>query len=215
MADQGEGRRRRRRARSTLMAWIFLAVAAGLLGLFMLQASEFTEFTAEKIDAPTKADAAPPKQSATVTGSAVSGFDKDNLPYSITAATAVQDDKNSSLVVMDDVSGTLRKPDGRELGLSAKEGRFNVKTKALDLSGDVALTLQSRFRATMDKAEVGVEDRTLSSDAGVHVTFEGGEIRSEGIDITDSGSRVLFRNGVKASFSATDEAKSSKDNLQQ
>ena len=42
----------------------------------------------------------------------------------------------------------------------------------------------------------------LTSDAAVDVSFANGSVRSNGIEISGGGTRILFLKGVKATFNA-------------
>ena len=54
----------------------------------------------------------------------------------------------------------------------------------------------------MDKANIVVEEKRLVSNSPVAVTFSGGTVNANGMQITDDGARILFLNGVKARFDA-------------
>ena len=71
-----------------------------------------------------------------------------------------------------------------------------------DFAGNVLLEQKDRFKARMDRANVVVEQKRLTSDGPVAVDFGTGTVNANGLQITDDGRRILFLNGVKARFDA-------------
>ncbi len=219
------------------MVWLFLLAAAGVFAVFLIQASGFDIETAINPQPAARiapvAPAAPiatPKQALqqerfAVQGSEVAGFDDDQQPYNIAAEEASQDKQQPNLVHMRQVTGLLRRSDGRTMDVTARTGLFNSRDKSLRLSGDVIIKLTDTFTASMDIADVDVKQKTLTSQSEILVVMEGGEIRSTGIDVTNNGEHVTFKARVRAVFesaatqdspaSATVETTSSKGNLQQ
>ena len=210
------------------MVWLFMLAAAGVFGVFLIQASGFDIDTA--LNSQPTAPVATPKQASeqerfAVQGSEVAGFDDDQQPYNIAAAEARQDKQQPNLVHMRQVTGLLKRSDGRAMDVTAKTGLFNSRDKSLRLSGDVIIRLADTFTANMDTADVDVKQKTLASQSDVVVVMDGGVIRSTGIDVTNNGEHVTFKSRVRAVFetaatqdspaSATVETTSAKGNLQQ
>jgi hypothetical protein len=233
--DAGPVTRRRRRKAPVLMAWAMLLVAAAVFGVFIYQASGFggdeqsfvTPPQAAATDQPGtgKGDAAEDKERFAVAGSEVGGFDDEKQPYTISAELARQDKEQPNLVHMKEVSGLLRRTDGRQMNVTAATGLFNTRDKTLTLDGNVAIVLQDTFTASMAVANVDVQKKALRSDADVLVELEGGQIFSTGIEVSDNGAHVIFRSRVRAMFedpglagtagAVQTGAASSKGNLQQ
>lgn len=219
---------RRRRRGPAIMVWLFVLAAAGVFGVFLMQASGFD---IETVTSPEPAaPVATPKQASeqerfAVQGSEVAGFDNDQQPYKIAALEANQDKEQPNLVHMRQVTGLLRRTDGRAMDVTAKTGLFNSRDKSLRLSGDVSIKLADSFTANMDTADIDVTRKALTSQAEIVVIMDGGVIRSTGVDVTNNGEHVTFKARVRAIFnsSATQdnppatqvETSSSKGNLQQ
>lgn len=228
---------RRKKRGSAIMVWLFLAMAGGVLGVFMLQASGFdiedlASIPEQPSQAPTNTTGKqePAKnESFAVQGSDVSGFDDDSQPYRISAVEAKQDTSLPNLVHMRTVTGLLRRPDGKAMDVSANNAIFDSKEKSLLLSGQVTIKLADTFVARMESASVDVKKKGLTSDDDVVVVLDGdgGLITSSGIDVMDNGAEVIFRTNVRATFQSggTDDntvakqsdppASNAKGNLQQ
>jgi hypothetical protein len=52
----------------------------------------------------------------------------------------------------------------------------------------------------MEKAAVTVADKVLKSSVPVTVTMDRSTIKSNGLEISNDGKRIMFFNGVKARF---------------
>ena len=145
--------------------------------------------------------------------------------YKIAAVEANQDKKQPNLVHLRQVTGLLRRTDGRAMDVTANTGLFNSKNKSLRLSGDVSIKLADTFTANMDTADIDVKQKTLTSQAEIVVVMDGGVIRSTGVDVTNNGEHVTFKTRVRAIFNSAAtqtgppatqvETSSSKGNLQQ
>lgn len=208
--DAGPVAPRKRRKAPMLMAWAMLLLAAAVFGVFIYQASGFgddghsfapaPQTTAKDQPDASKGDAATEKERFAVAGSEVGGFDDEKQPYTISAELARQDKEQPNLVHMKEVSGLLRRTDGRQMNVTAATGLFDTSDKTLTLDGNVAIVLQNTFTASMAVANVDVHKKALTSDADVLVELEGGKIFSTGIEVSDNGAHVLFRSRVRAMF---------------
>lgn len=175
-----------------------MAAGVGFVLLFLLQAGLYQALAPGD---PPPVTVPPNPDQITATDSTVNGLDKENQPYEVRAVRGWQDEAIPSLVHMETVDGSFRRATGAEYTLNAKTGHYDTKVKELDLEGNVTIVEKDRFTATMEKAHVVVEDKTLTSDVPVDVQFADGSIRANGLQITDDGRRILFLNGVKARFS--------------
>ncbi len=201
---------RRRRRGPAMMAWGMLALALAVFGVFMYQASGFgaqeesllgdAARQAPATTSPVESGGKGEQERFAIAGSEVGGFDNDQQPYSIAAVSARQDSTTPNLVHMDQVSGVLRRKDGRKMDVTANSGLFDSREKSLALQGNVTIVLADTFTAHMTAAQVDVRKKSLQSEADVLVELGSGTIFSTGVMVEDNGARVLFRSNVKASF---------------
>jgi lipopolysaccharide export system protein LptC len=193
-----------RRARlAPLLSWFMIAVALGLVVVFMVQSGMFSALLPKSQRAPI--DVAMPEQ---ITGekSRIAGFDREQQPYEITAQKGYQDKSNANLAHLETVVGNFSKKTGQSYQLLSNSGLFDSKTKQLDLQGEVKIVQAGHFTATMDKAHVNVQTKDLDSDVPVVVEMATGTIQANGMKISNDGKNIVFLNGVKARF----ESKSTK-----
>lgn len=181
-----------------ILAWVAGGLTLVVLAAFFVQAGRFHSL----VPAEEPAGKAPPPQQITAARSTISGLDRESQPYRIDAASAVQDADRPHVVHLQTVGGELKKGTGEILALSANAGLYDTKAKTLDLSGDVRVDSKNRFTANLEQATVVVEEKRMNSASPVVVTFDGGTIRANGVEITDDGNRILFTGGVRTSFRA-------------
>jgi lipopolysaccharide export system protein LptC len=181
------------------MSWFAGALGLGVVLAFLVQAGLFTALLPEGPDAP------PPQtrpDQISATQSTVTGMDREQQPYEVTARRGWQDEATPSIVHLEGPEGRFRRAAGTEYMISAETGLYDTETRKLNLSGNVLLEQKDRFTARMDRANVVVEEKRLVSEGPVAVTFGSGTVNANGMQITDDGRRILFLNGVKARFDA-------------
>jgi lipopolysaccharide export system protein LptC len=183
--------------RARVVSWALFGLAAALAAVFVVHIARF------EATAPSRPDTeatAPVSNQIVVTRSTLTGFDDDRLPYSVTAASAVQDTAEPNRVHLEMVAAELHRRSGDVLGLAARTALYDSKTEVLQLVGDVTLVTAGRFVARMARAEVTLSDKRLRSQSPVDVTFDRGEITAGGLEITDDGNRVVFLNRARVTF---------------
>ena len=194
-AQRALGRARLARA----LSWLAAALGVGFVAAFFVQAGLFSALLPGEAPPPPQ----PRPDQITASQSTVTGKDRQNLPYEVKAARGWQDEAVPSLVHLEGPEGRFRRAGGgADYTIRAETGLYDTRTRTLDLSGNVVLEQQGRFRAMMDKAGIVVEEKRLSSGGAVAVTFGTGTVTANGLQITDDGQRILFLNGVKARFDA-------------
>lgn len=190
-------RARRRASASQWLAWVALAAAAGLGLTFALQLGVFdavapkTDVVLAPVETPNQISGGPSK---------ISGFDKNKLPFEITAQRGVQDAAVQSLIHLEQVESAFARPSGATLTITSNGAAYETKVKSLELQGNVVFAEGTRFRAHMEKASVNMDDQTLTSKSPVSVDIIGGTITADSLSISPNGERILFKGGVKARF---------------
>jgi LPS export ABC transporter protein LptC len=187
-------------ARSSIVrmaSWLALGCTLLLAFIFVYQIGTFE---ALRPAASSQQSEGPTADQITVSSSKVTGFDRHDQPFSIEAQAAAQDKVNPHLVHLEEVSGALKRASGETLSLRSASALYDADAKILRLNGKVRLVSGDRFVADMGRAEVTLKEKRFRSEVPVAVTFDRGEVTAKGMDITDDGNRILFFNGVKATF---------------
>jgi LPS export ABC transporter protein LptC len=179
-----------------------LSIAAGAIGLgfmllFMFQSGFFSALLPTSKKAPVVVER--PEQ---ITGeqSRIVGFDKNQLPYEITAVTGYQDKTNSDLAHLQTVVGKFKKKTGETIEMLSNTALYDSKSRQLDMQGNVTIRRQGDYTATMDNARVDVETKDLVSNVPVVVETATGTVYANGMKISNDGKTIVFLNGVKARF---------------
>jgi LPS export ABC transporter protein LptC len=179
-----------------------LSIAAGAIGLgfmllFMFQSGFFPALLPTSKKAPVVVER--PEQ---ITGeqSRIVGFDKNQLPYEITAVTGYQDKTNSDLAHLQTVVGKFKKKTGETIEMLSNTALYDSKSRQLDMQGNVTIRRQGDYTATMDNARVDVETKDLVSNVPVVVETATGTVHANGMKISNDGKTIVFLNGVKARF---------------
>jgi lipopolysaccharide export system protein LptC len=189
----------RRAGLAQAASWLAAGLGAAFVVAFLVQAGMFTALLPEESQPPPQTR--PDQISATA--STVTGIDREKQPYEVTARRGWQDEATPNLVHLEGPEGRFRRAAGTEYTITAETGLYDTEAKRLDLAGNVVLEQKDRFKARMEKANVVVEEKRLVSDSPVAVSFGAGTVSANGMQITDDGARILFLNGVKARFDAT------------
>jgi lipopolysaccharide export system protein LptC len=188
---------RRRSSLSGLFGGVALVGALALLATFLWQAGALAPPAPQDIK--TEEVVAKPDQ-ITAEKASISGRDKNDRPYTINAVSGEQDKTIDTLLLMNSVTGAFERPSGAKLDVASKTGQYDTKSKALELSGDVVFSEGERFKATMAKAAINTDDQSLVSQSPVKVDMQGTLIEAESLTVTENGTRILFKGGVKAKF---------------
>ncbi len=183
---------------------VALVFIIGLTAAFLWQTGAFRiPATTEKPAAP---EIAKPDQ-ATASTTTYSGVDDQNRPFAINAAAVEQSKTDKNLVHMQIVDGTFQRPSGQGLSVKAPTAHYRVDTKALQLEGGVTFLEPGRMTAQMERAEVDVKTLTLTSNSPVEVDMQGTRISAQSLTVTQNGTRIHFKGGVKARFMTKPAAK--------
>lgn len=183
-------------------SWAAVGLTALLAGLFVVQIGSFE---ALKPPSPGLEAAGVRADRVSVEGSTITGFDKDDQPYSVSAEGAAQDASDPSLVHLRRVNAAMQRASGEALRLEAGAALYNRETETLDLDGTVKLISSDRFIADMPRARVTLRDKRFRSEDSVSVALDNGTIAANGLEITEDGDRIVFFNGVKATFRPKDQ----------
>ena len=191
---------RRAKSRSSLSGTFGLVAvvgAIGILGLFVWQAGVLAPPAPQEIKTN---DVVEKPEQITSQNASISGRDKDNLPFEIHAKSGEQDKELAHIVHMQTVTSVFERPTGSKLDVSSDTGRYDRKTKGLELEGNVVFSEATKFRAVMQKASIDTENQSLASQSPVKVDMQGTLIEADSLTVTAGGTRLLFKGGVKAHF---------------
>jgi lipopolysaccharide export system protein LptC len=132
----------------------------------------------------------------TMQNPSLSGFNEDGTGYQVTAAKALQDVTNPRTVTLESVDGTMTKPDGSKVRVTADNGVFDSEEQWLELSNNIVVATDKGDHAYLNAARVDMKAGTIVSDEPVRAKANSGSIRAKSMEITDSGAHLLFKGKV-------------------
>lgn len=190
---------RSRHGRLARFARIALPLAAlGLVGLIFawsridpiidrIHISE-TEQAPEEID------------TVTMENARFAGVDGQNRSFNITAVRAVQSADDDNHIDLQQPKADIVLASGAKVAIQSDRGGLQRDTQILDLAGKVMVTQDQGYEFRTETARIDLNERTAAGDAPVNGRGPQGEIRAEGFEILDGGTRVIFRGRSRALF---------------
>ena len=127
----------------------------------------------------------------------LSGTDDDGLPYLVTAASAVQEERGSNRVRLETVVADISLKDGTALHVTATKGIVDTKLHLLDVSGGIRVTSQDGYDARTESAKADLKAGTLHGES--HIVAQGklGRITAERFALDRETRQLRFSGNVQ------------------
>ncbi|MCW2309653.1 LPS export ABC transporter periplasmic protein LptC [Rhodobium gokarnense] len=127
----------------------------------------------------------------------LSGHDKQNRSYEVTADRAVQSLANPKIITMEKIGARVELGDGSWATFRAVEGVFDGTKETLSLTDRITIDSSLGYQATLDGAEVNFKDGVVTSADPFSLTSEKGTIEAGRLEVKDDGQTILFGDGIK------------------
>ena len=194
-AIQRQARRATARAHMARRLGLVVAgVAVVVAGLFIWQSAAFGIFATP----PAKPAATAQAPVVTASASTFTGTDEQQKPFEVNASNAMQDQDNADLVHLAQVRAKFYRTADHQTNLASNQASYNVKTRALSLSGQVVLDEPGRYTAALQAVTVNLDDKAMTTDKPVSVDFPGGKVEADAMTVASGGVHILFRGHVHA-----------------
>jgi lipopolysaccharide export system protein LptC len=125
----------------------------------------------------------------------LSGFTKDERPYTMVARSAAKDLTNPDVLELEDIRTTIVAPDGRNVEVTALGGLYNSKTEVLRLVNGVVIT-SPEYEIKLKDALVNVRAGSVVSENPVEVSMMQGTLSANRVEVRESGAVIRFEGGV-------------------
>jgi lipopolysaccharide export system protein LptC len=170
--------------------WILPTLAASLLLLVatwpqLKSVVDHLHFTLPRIDL---SDA----RNLRMVDPSYSGIDRENRPYTLTAASATQASGSDDIVSLDAPKADMITNSGNWVEVTSYTGTYQPQPQLLDLYGDVELYQDRGNEFHTDSARVDVASGTAHSDQPVTGQGPFGHVTAEGFTMLDRGAVILF-----------------------
>jgi lipopolysaccharide export system protein LptC len=125
----------------------------------------------------------------------LTGYTKDERPYTLTARSAAKDLTNPDSLEMEDIRTSIVMPDGRNVEVTAREGFYDGKAETIRLQNHVVVSTTD-YEVSLRDALVNVRAGTVVSEQPVEVKMLQGTITANRVEVAESGAVVRFEGGV-------------------
>lgn len=130
----------------------------------------------------------------------LTGSNNRGQKYDVTATGGTQKVNVPGVVSLTGLKAVITAPDQSDATLSAEAGTFDTVGQLLDLKGDVRVRSTKGYDATLKSASIDLKASTVTSKEPVTVNLTSGTISGNGLSIVQGGAKILFKDGVSASF---------------
>jgi lipopolysaccharide export system protein LptC len=124
------------------------------------------------------------------------GFTRDKRSYELNAETAVQDITSPDIVELQNLRARLEMQDKDVVNVTANSGTYSTKADKVVLRDQVVVTSQQGYKAVLKEAAIEMKKGNVVSEHPVDITLPNGWLKSNRMEIVDSGDVVRFERGV-------------------
>lgn len=126
----------------------------------------------------------------------LNGFTKENRPYNLTAAKAMQDIKNEGLITLEGIRAQLPVGADNQATINASNGVYDNVNGRMTLLGDFVVTTTDGLIAKMSSADVNIATGQIMTDKPVDIQSGTTHIKANKMQVQSSGDVVLFEDEV-------------------
>ena len=126
----------------------------------------------------------------------IAGFTRDKRSYELNAETAVQDITSPDIVELQNLRARLEMQDKDVVNITANSGTYSTKADKVVLRDQVVVTSQQGYKAVLREAAIEMKKGNVVSEHPVDITLPNGWLKSNRMEIVDSGDVVRFDRGV-------------------
>jgi lipopolysaccharide export system protein LptC len=130
----------------------------------------------------------------------LTGFNKRQQSYNVTAKTAQQKITAPGLIDLTDLKAIISMPDKTTATLTASAGRFDSTAEFLTLRETVRVTSTKGYAANLKSASVDFKAGTVRSKDPVEVELESGLVKAGSLAVEGGGDVITFAGGVSTQF---------------
>lgn len=125
------------------------------------------------------------------------GFTKENRPYSMRAARAVQDVSNTSIFELDDIQAKLPLSDENWANVVTAKGIYDKDKNTLTIPTPMTVTTTDGMVAKLNSAFVNIGAGELKTSDPVDITLHGSHITADRMTVEDRGKVLVFDEKVR------------------
>jgi lipopolysaccharide export system protein LptC len=146
------------------------------------------------------------KDQQVMTSPQVSGYTSDNRPYSMIASRAVQDVKQSGVIMLEGIKAQFPVGDKDNADIDASSGVYDSVNGHIKFDKDFVVRTSNGLEAKLSSANVNVTSGEMSTDKPVDIRTDNAHIRADKMQIQDNGKVMVFENKVQLTIEPVKEA---------
>jgi lipopolysaccharide export system protein LptC len=173
--------------------------ACGLLALAALFALSWV-FAPGRIDNITVARTSITGNGIVMERPTLTGFDKDNRRYEVSARTAIQNITTPNQVRLNEISAEITLPDKGSATITAAGGDYDNKASTLKLIGPIKVDSTFGYRLSMKNADIDLDAGTLVSKNPVTIRYQDSEITGDSMSVSDGGKVIVLEGRVESNL---------------
>lgn len=127
----------------------------------------------------------------------LNGFTRDNLPYSMSAATASQDLSATGTILLEKIVARLPIDAGNWADIEAGSGLFDNENNSLDIDSMMTVTTTHGLVAEFRSAHLDMADGTIVSEEPVKVAVKGSTLTADRMEVRDRGKLIILEEQVR------------------
>lgn len=122
---------------------------------------------------------------------------EDQNPYVITAARAVQDMDDQSIILLEAPVADVTLKNGRTMNAKSTNGVYRQNEKILILDGSVRIVNETGFTLQSEKMNISVDDKITWTDTAVHGFGPSGTLEAKAMNANNATGIVIFTGPAK------------------
>ncbi len=126
----------------------------------------------------------------------LTGLDRDDQRFEVSADSAVQDADNPGLVTMERIQGRMTLKDGGWFRVEADGGEYDSDSNILTLTDDIEVTVSSGYVARLNSARVDFQEGRVDTTNPVLVFMNAGIVTGNAMSMLNKGELVRFTGGT-------------------
>jgi lipopolysaccharide export system protein LptC len=120
------------------------------------------------------------------------GFTKENRPYSMRAARAIQDVTNTGVFVLEDIQAKLPLSDDNWADIVTAKAIYDKDKNTLEVPSAMTVTTTDGVVAKLNSAFIDIAGGDLKTSDPVDITLHGAHITADSLNVGDRGKVLVF-----------------------
>lgn len=130
----------------------------------------------------------------------IAGFTTDRRAYELTAQAAARDLLTPDVVELQGLYATMEMQNNVSFKTTAHSGFYDTKSELLTLEENILVTTTSGYQAQMSQAVIDIRAGKIVSEKPVEVKSHEWLVKSNRMEVSDSGDVVRFDRGVSVTI---------------